>query len=256
MTEAPAVRFEQRGRVGRIVLDRPEDGNAFDIPAAQALGRAIDAATDPSVHVVVVGSAGPLFCGGGDITSFLSCDDPSEHIHALATELERELRRLGVLPKPVIAAVHGSVAGAGLALILNCDLVIASRAAKFVFACPGIGLTPDCGVSYLLPRAVGQQRALEFALSGRALSADEAREWGLVTDAVDAADLTVRVDELTERLAAGVTDAYGEAKRLIRGSWETSRAESAQDEAATLARRVRTDEARRLISAFISRDEA
>ena len=89
----------------------------------------------------------------------------------LATELEAQLRRLSELPKPVVAGVHGAVAGAGLALVLNADLVVAGESTKFVMAYAAIGLTPDCGVSYLLPRAIGQQRALELAVSGRVLNA-------------------------------------------------------------------------------------
>ena len=119
------------------------------------------------------------------MASFAAADDRATYLHTLATELEAQLRRLSELPKPVVAGVHGAVAGAGLALVLHADVVVAGESTKFVMAYSAIGLTPDCGVSYLLPRAIGQQRALELAVGGKVLNAEEARDWGLVTEVVD-----------------------------------------------------------------------
>jgi enoyl-CoA hydratase/carnithine racemase len=110
----------------------------------------------------------------------VTAPDRASYVHELAATFEAGLRRLSELPVPVVAAVHGAVACAGLAVVLNCDVVIAARSTKFLMAYSAVGLTPDCGVSYLLPRAVGQQRALELALTGRTLSAEEAMAWGLV----------------------------------------------------------------------------
>ncbi|MFE9445726.1 enoyl-CoA hydratase/isomerase family protein [Streptomyces sp. NPDC006602] len=247
------VRFETDGTVGRVVLDRPEAANAFDLPAARALGEAVTAAESPTVRAVTVTGEGKRFCAGGDVASFVATTDRPSYLQNLATELEAQLRRLAALPKPVVAGVHGAVAGAGLAFMLNSDLVVAGRSTKFAFAYPGIGLTPDCGVSYLLPRAVGQQRALELALSGRVLAADEACAWGLVSEVVDDEQVAPRTGELAARLANGPMLAFGAAKRLIRDSWEVSRADNAEDEARTIARAVANDEAERLIKEFLSR---
>ena len=251
--EPRGVRFELDGAVGRIVLDRPENANVFDLPAARALAAAVTQAEQRAVRAVAITGEGKRFCAGGDAASFVAADDRPSYLQTLATELERELRRLSALAKPVVAGVHGAVAGAGLAFVLNADLVVAGRGTKFVFAYPGIGLTPDCGVSYLLPRAVGQQRALEFALGGRVLAAEEAQAWGLVTEVVEDEAVVARTAELASQLAAGPATAFGEAKRLIRSAWETSRADNAQDEARTIARMVATDDAKRLIEDFISR---
>ena len=144
--------------------------------------------------------------------------DKAAYLRELAKTLEAGLRAMSELPIPVIAAVQGAVAGAGLAVVLNADVVVASRSTKFLTAYAGIGLTPDCGVSYLLPRAVGQQRALELALTGRVLSADEALEWGLIAQVVDADDLRAAADDLVARVASGAVAALGDAKRGTRRS--------------------------------------
>ncbi len=250
---ARGVRFERHGAVGKIVLERPEVANAFDLPAALSLGAAVTEAAATEVRAVTLTGEGKRFCAGGDVSSFLAADDPGSYLHELVTELEAPLRRLSELRKPVVAGVQGAVAGAGLAFILNADLVIAAEGTKFVFAYPGIGMTPDCGVSWLLPRVVGQQRALDFAISGRTLLADQAREWGLVTEVVTADQLAARTDEVAAALAEGPALAFGEAKRLIRGSWESSRVDSAADELATIKRMVASDDAQRLIQRFLDR---
>jgi 2-(1,2-epoxy-1,2-dihydrophenyl)acetyl-CoA isomerase len=154
------------------------------------------------------------------------------------------------LDKPVVAAVHGAVAGAGLAVLLNADLVVAARSTKFLMAYAGIGLTPDCGVSYLLPRAVGQQRALELALTGRVLTAERAHAWGLITEVVDDDQLAQRGEALADQLAGEPTFALGQAKRLIRESWTRSRPDSAEDESGTIARAVTTEVATARIARF------
>lgn len=253
MTSAGGVRLDQDGEVGRIVLDRPEASNSFDLPAARALSAAVSAAEVAGVRAVLVTGEGKRFCAGGDVSSFLAADDPEGYLLVLATELEAGLRRLSELPVPVVAAVHGAVAGAGLAVLLNSDIVVAGRSTRFVMAYAGIALTPDCGVSWLLPRVVGQQRALELALTGRTLTADEAQAWGLVTEVVDDDQVHARAQEVATMLAQGPTGAFGEAKRLIRSSWTVSREHNARDEAATIARAVTTDEAQARIDRFAGR---
>ena len=229
MTGPRGVRYEPVGAVGRIVLERPDASNALDLPAARAFGEAVSQAESTTVRAVTLTGDGKRFCAGGDVASFVTADDRTAYLHELATVLEQHLRRLSELAKPVVAGVQGAVAGAGLALLLNADLVVAGRSTKFVMAYAGIGLTPDCGVSYLLPRAVGQQRALQLAVGGRVLSADEAREWGLVTEVVDDDQVATRTAEVAKALADGPTLALGEAKRLIRSSWDVSRADNAKD---------------------------
>ncbi|MGI6873374.1 enoyl-CoA hydratase/isomerase family protein [Amycolatopsis sp. 3B14] len=248
-----SVRWELSGGVGRITLDRPDVSNAVDLPTAQTLAKAVTAAESDEVRVVLLTGAGARFCAGGDVRSFLAAEEPPKYLHQLASELEAALRRLSELPKPVVAGVQGAVAGAGLAFVLNADVVVAARSTKFRMAYSGIGLTPDCGVSYLLPRAVGTQRALELALTGRTLTAEEARDWGLVTEVADDDALNRRAEELATSLATGPASALGQAKRLIRSSFEAARQDSAADEADTIAAAVTTPEARELIERFTAR---
>ena len=245
------VRFEVCDGVGRITLDRPEVANAVDLPTARRFAEAVAAAEADEVRVVLLTGAGARFCAGGDVRSFLAAAAPPRYLHELATELDAALRRLSALPKPVVAGVHGAVAGAGLAFVLNSDVVVAARSTKFRMAYSDIGLTPDCGVSYLLPRAIGTQRALDLAVTGRTLGADQAREWGLVTEVVDDDLLPGRASELAETLARGPASAIGQAKRMMRTSFAVSREDSAADEARTIAHAVTTPEAQVRIQRFI-----
>lgn len=244
------VGFEVRGGVGRITLRRPEVSNAIDLSAARRFAEVVAATETDDVRVVLITGAGARFCAGGDVRSFLAAAEPPRYLYELASTLDAALRRLSELPKPVVAGVHGAVAGAGWAFLLNADVVVAARSTRFRLAYADIGLTPDCGVSFLLPRAIGTQRALELAVTGRTLTAEQAREWGLLAEVVDDDDLPARADELAEALAGGPTAAIGQAKRLIRSSFDVSRENSAGDEARTIAAAVSGREARELIRQF------
>lgn len=238
--------------VGHLRLQRPEAANALDLPTARALRSLVEeAGADPAVRVLLVTGAGRRFCAGGDVASFAAAADPAAYLRELATEADAAVRALAEIEKPVVAAVHGAVAGAGLAVMLSCDVVVADPETAFVFAYPTIGLTPDCGVSYLLPRAIGQQRALRFALSGRPATAAQALEWGLVTDL--ATDPQVLAGELATAMAEGPALALGQVRRLLRAGWESSRAEVGAEEARTISDMVRGEEAQVLIRAFVRR---
>ncbi|MEX0158692.1 enoyl-CoA hydratase/isomerase family protein [Microbacterium sp. LMI11-1-1.1] len=240
--------------IARIVLNRPAVANAFDQPMADALLEAVAACGSADVRVVVLTGAGPRFCGGGDVSTFQSADNPSEYLFALATTLEEAVRLLAEMPKPVIAAVHGAVAGAGLGLVLAADIVVAARGTKFATAYAGIGLTPDCGVSFLLPRVIGLRRALEISLLGRVIRAEEAVEWGLASMlASDAMHAAADIERIAETLASGPAPAFGQARRLLRAGSERSRSEHGEDEARTISAAVRTPDAQRLIQHFLDR---
>jgi 2-(1,2-epoxy-1,2-dihydrophenyl)acetyl-CoA isomerase len=252
MTDFTGIRYSVTDGVARITLARPEMSNSVDLPTARSIAAAVQAAAaDDAVRAVLVVGDGPRFCAGGDVASMAASDDRATYLLDLANALDGALQALANLEKPVVAAVQGAAAGAGLALVLACDVVVTARGTKFLTAYAGIGLTPDCGLSYLLPRAVGQQRALELALTGRVLSADDALAWGLVTEVVEADELLVRAEELAAKLAQGSVFALGQARRLIRTSWAQTRAESGADEALTISRAVETPEAQSLIKAFV-----
>lgn len=248
----PLVTYAVADGVAHIGLNRPTVANAFDVEMTRELAVVVDrAAGDLAVRAVLLTGAGKRFCAGGDVASFAAASDQPVYIHQLATELDAAFRALAGLEKPVVAAVHGAVAGAGIALILSCDLIVSAPATKFVFAYPGIGFTPDCGLSYLLPRAIGQQRALGFALGGRAIDETQALDWGLVTEVAD--DHEVRAREVTTTWAAGPATALGETRRLFRAGWELDRVGTGAEEARTISRMVQGEEARSLIARFVSR---
>lgn len=252
MNADPSVTYQTTGGVAHLELNRPGVANAFDLETARRFQELIEAAGDDGeVRAVLVTGAGKRFCAGGDVASFVSAQDQPDYIHQLASELDASFRALAGLDKPVVAAVRGAVAGAGLGLLLSADVAIAAPDTKFAFAYPGIGFTPDCGVSYLLPRAIGSSRALAFALTGQVLLADQARQWGLVAE-VDP-DPVTRALELASTWASGPAWALGQTRRLLRAGWELGREETGREEARTISEAVRGDEAQALLREFLQR---
>jgi 2-(1,2-epoxy-1,2-dihydrophenyl)acetyl-CoA isomerase len=246
------VTYQVADGVAHVELNRPRAANAFDLAMSHALGEAVDAAaSDSTVRAVLLTGAGQRFCAGGDVASFAAAQDRPTYILELAHHLDGALQSLAAMPKPAVCAVQGAVAGAGLGVMLSCDLIVAETSTKFAFAYPSVGLTPDCGVSYLLPRAIGSHRALGFALSGRPIIAKTALDWGLVTEVSD--DPTARAIELSMRLTAGPSAALGETRRLLRRSWESNRADMGEEEAQTISRMVRSEVAQSLIRDFTAR---
>jgi 2-(1,2-epoxy-1,2-dihydrophenyl)acetyl-CoA isomerase len=235
--------------VAHITLNRPEVSNALDLATATAFASAVGrAASSDDVRAVLVTGAGRRFCAGGDVAAFARAEDQPAYIRQLASELDAGFQRLAALEMPVVAAVHGAVAGAGLALMLSCDAIVADPATKFVFAYPAICFTPDCGLSYLLPRSIGQQRALRFALMAEPVSAEDAYTWGMVTEL--SGDALGRGTELAIFLASGSAKALGQCKRLIRASWDMDRAAVGAEETRTVTEMVKGAEAQGLIARF------
>lgn len=247
------VEYTVDNGIARISLNRPEVSNAVDLPTAEAFADAVTAAADGDVRAVLFTGKGKRFCAGGDVASIVAASDRAAYVHRLATVFDRGLRHMAALPKPVVVAVQGAAAGAGLGAVLSADLAVTGRSAKFASAYTALGLTPDCGVSRLLPLVVGQARALELALTRRSLTADEALAWGIVAEVVDDDQVLGRAEQLVVELAAGPTSSLGHAKRLIRTSWQTSAEEVALDEADTIARLAAGPEASTLIDAFLGR---
>ncbi len=248
------VNYSVADGVAHIELNRPAVATAFDLPTAEAFDAAVTkAGNDDSVRAVLLTGAGKRFSAGGDVASMVQSDDRATFLLELANALDAGARKLDALEKPVVCAVQGAVAGAGNSVMLAADVIVAASSTKFVMAYPGVGLTPDIGVTWLLPRAVGQVRALEYALTGRALTAEEAREWGLVTTVVADEDVQTAAREVALKLAAGPVFALGQARRMIRRSWERTREEAGADESQTIARAVVTDDAQQRLKAFASK---
>jgi 2-(1,2-epoxy-1,2-dihydrophenyl)acetyl-CoA isomerase len=210
---ADEVLTRREGAVLTITLNRPEVFNAFNAALHAALAEALREAADPAVRAVVVTGAGKGFCAGQDLKEF------SEVAGSIRDRLEQtyhpNIRAVRALEKPVLAAVNGPCAGAGLSFAAACDLRIASDAATFVPGFVGIGLVPDSGGSWFLHRLLGYARAFEWMSSNRRLSAAEAHAWGLVSEVTEADALAARAAELAATYAALPTRAIGMTKRLF-----------------------------------------
>ncbi|WP_067794647.1 enoyl-CoA hydratase/isomerase family protein [Actinomadura formosensis] len=254
MSVTSPVEYRVVDKIAYIRLNRPETANALDLDLALALCAAAQAAGgDESVHLVTLTAAGGRFCAGGDLAAMAADGDTGKYVYKLATAVDTFTKMLWEMPKPVLASVQGVAAGAGLALVLAADLVVASRDARFLAAYGAVNLTPDCGLSYLLPRSVGEHRALEMTLLDRVLTADEAGEWGIVTMVCDNAELAATTDALARRLLARSSFALGNTKRLIRQGWEQTRVDSGWAETASIARAAATPEAADAITALFQR---
>ncbi len=204
------------GAVARLELARPESANAFDLELARELTAAVARAREAEAALIVLTGRGARFCAGGDVKAMARSDDPPAYVAELATTLAKGIAALAEAPVPVVVAVQGAVAGAGLALMLAADVIVAAQGTRFATGYSAIGLTPDCGLSQLLPRAIGVPRALDLILTGRVLTTAEALDWGLVSRVVDADALPGTVDEIVSQWTSLAPVALGRARRLVR----------------------------------------
>ncbi|HET7690201.1 MAG TPA: enoyl-CoA hydratase-related protein [Nocardioidaceae bacterium] len=240
--------------VAHLELNRPEAFNAANLPLADALEAALlSAARDDSVGVVLLSGRGRAFCAGGDVKAMAAADDTPGMVTELAEASHRAVRALAALEKPVVAAVHGSVAGAGLGYACAADIVLAGESTKFLSAFIGIGVSPDSGTSWYLPRIVGLRRALELQLLNRVLSAEEARDWGIVTAIHPDGEVHAAGLALAQRLASGPAAALGRTRRLLHDSLDRTLDAHLDQEAAGIVHFVGTPEAQALVQAFGSR---
>lgn len=242
--------------VARLALERAEDANAMNLAMARDLRHAaVELLHDPTVRAVLVTSSGPVFCAGGDLKSF-AAESPGRmatHIEHLTIDLHAAVARLSRLDAPVVAAVTGSVGGAGMSLVAACDLVVASTAAKFTMGYTRAGLVPDGTSSFYLSRVVGLRRAAELMLTNRTLSAAEAADWGLVNELAEPEDVTGRAEGLARSLAAGATAALGGAKRVLYEGAHSSLEEAMERESSIIGRIAHTRDAREGIGSFVEK---
>jgi len=237
--------------IATVTLNRPDVGNSIDIPTSHALHAIVDQlADDASVRVVILRSEGRMFCAGGDVRQMAAASDRQSFLDELAHAIHEALIALRQLPVPVIAAVHGAAAGAGIGIVLAADIAISSDAASFVAAYSAIGLSPDCGVTALLPSVIGPRRAALMLLTNQKFDAATAADWGLVTEVCPSDQLEARVAEVAALVAARPGESAREAARLLRRSAERDYASQLEDEAVTIARLSATPDATRLIEAF------
>lgn len=241
--------------VGRIELNRPDQGNAIDMQLAVDLLAAAQAcADDAQVRCVVLSAAGRMFCVGGDIGSFAAAGDAmGSFLKALADKLHEAVLVLSTMDKPLVVVVHGPAAGAGLSLVALGDIVLAAESSHFTAAYTGIGVTPDGGMSWLLPRLVGMRAAQEMILTNRRVSAAEAVTLGLVTRTVATDALAGEAEAIAARLVAAPTRALGGVRKLLLEGQNRTLAAQLDAEATTIAAAADGPEGREGITAFLSK---
>lgn len=249
MTDGILLRIDNG--LARVTFDRPSSLNAMDFPMARRWKEvAHEVTSDSAVGAVILDAAGPAFCAGGDVVAMATTGASGIDVTETADAIHDGIRTFAEAPLPMVAAVQGAVAGGGLGLMLAADYVVASENARFVSRYANIGLTPDLGVSTLLPAAIGQRRALQLLLQDRMLTAAEALDWGLVAEVVASADLVTRVEQIARFWLDGATAAFGQATRLVRMGAGRTFAENLADEAATIGASFDTPEAKARVAAF------
>jgi 2-(1,2-epoxy-1,2-dihydrophenyl)acetyl-CoA isomerase len=219
----PSVQVETRGSVALVTLNRPDSANTINLETAMdLLAAAMTCGRNPAVRAVVLTGSGRNFCFGGDLRAIASKGSAADgYLRELTGYLHSAISHFVRMDAPVIAAVNGTAAGAGVGLVAMADLGVCGASAKFNLAYTGVGLTPDGGTSFLLPRAIGAKRTMELLLLNRPLTAAEALSWGLVNRVVPDAGLLDEALELADRLARGATRAFGKTKRLLAHSLGT-----------------------------------
>jgi 2-(1,2-epoxy-1,2-dihydrophenyl)acetyl-CoA isomerase len=254
-TEYETLLFDVHDHVAHITLNRPDAANSINEDMGKDLMHAaLRCDEDPEIRAVLISGAGKIFSGGGDLKAFNAKGDQLPyHVKEITTYLHAAMSRLTRMDAPVVAAVHGAVAGAGMSIAIACDIVIASETTRFTVAYTRAGLVPDGSSTYFLPRIVGLKRALELTLTNRIFSAQEALQWGLVTHVVPDHELLAQARAIAVQLAAGPTRAYGISKRLLHSGWTETLETQMENESQAIANSARTADAREGITSFLEK---
>jgi 2-(1,2-epoxy-1,2-dihydrophenyl)acetyl-CoA isomerase len=250
------IDLDIRDQVAWVTLNRPKSFNALNAQMAKELcDLSIRLGEDREVRAVVLTGAGDqAFCAGGDVQGFAdNADEVSALLKEMTTYLHMAISRLAWMRAPVIAAVNGVAAGAGLSFVAATDLAVAADTARFTSAYTQIGLSPDGSSTYFLPRIIGTRRTAELYLTNRVLSPAEALDWGLVNQVVPAAELTETVEALAGKLAKGATEAHGMVKKLLLMSPNDTLESQMERETRGIAALGRTADAREGFDAFVNK---
>lgn len=211
------IRFDITDHVAHVTLDRPEAANAFDLTLARDLMQvSIRCDQDPDVRAVLLTGAGKMFSAGGDLRAMAAFgDDIGAGLKELTLNLHAAVSHFARMTAPLVIAVNGAAAGAGMSLAIAGDFVVAAESASFVMAYTAAGLVPDGSATYVMPRLIGWRRAMELMLTNRRLGAREAAEWGLINRVVADDALLDEATAIARQLAAGPTRSFGAVKRLL-----------------------------------------
>jgi len=253
MNESPVLLAVESG-VARITLNRPEKGNAIDQPMADALlEAALRCASDDAIRCVVLTGAGRMFCVGGDINAFAEAEDIYAVLARLASVVHLAITQFAGMRKPLLTLVNGPAAGAGFSLAIAGDIVLASSSASFTAAYDEIGLTPDGGMTWMLPRLVGLRRAQEIIVTNRRVSAEEAASIGMATRLAADERLAAEGAELAAWLAGRAIHTVGVSRGLLHEGMASSLASQLDREMKAIAAAGSGAEGREGITAFLAK---
>src|SRR5438309_8027790 len=252
MPDYETILFERSDAIIRITLNRPDRLNSFTVQMHEELRDALDNLGD--ARVMILTGAGRGFCAGQDLNDRAVAPGEAVDLGETVQQCWNPLiRTLTSLPQPVIARVNGVAAGAGANIALACDIVIAAKSAKFIQSFSAIGLIPDSGGTWALPRLVGQARALGLALTGEPLGADKAAEWGLIWKAAEDDSLDAEVDSVAAKLASLPPLGLAAIKEMIRSSWQYSLDDELERQAGAMRRLGFTADYREGVAAFLEK---
>ncbi|WP_028300793.1 enoyl-CoA hydratase/isomerase family protein [Oceanospirillum beijerinckii] len=253
------ILFERYDDIAWLTLNRPQAFNAMDADTMRGLSEiANQCSCDKTLRALVItGSGDKAFSAGGDVPSFASDPDNVDRLLMdMTTYLHSAISRFSRLPIPVIGAINGMTAGAGLGLMACCDLVIASDTARFTSAYTQIGFSPDGSTSYYLTKQLGPRRAKEFFITNRVLDAQTALDWGLVNRVVPAEKLQEITSELAHMLASGPTQAYGQVKSLVDSALSETLESQMELEARSITELSKTQDGQEGVKAFMEKRPA
>lgn len=248
------VHAETDGPVLRLRLRNPESGNVFDLDRAHELQAALDGLEER--RVVTLTADGPNFCMGGDVRSFAAAADPQQYLFDLADAMHVALKRLAAAEIPLVVGAQGWCCGAGLSLVVAADVIVLGRSARLRPSYTAIGISPDCGQSWNLPRAVGRAIARDMMLTNRVLTAEESLATGLGARVVDDEALETTVEEVAAQLARAPLGSLKATRRLLEEGATRSYAEHLDFEARSIAACAASAEGREGVAAFLAKRAA
>ena len=253
MTDYETIKFEPSGAITRITLNRPDAANGMNDTMTRELADAARRCDTAATKVVVLTGSGRFFCAGGDLKSFAPAADRGLHIKGVANDLHRAISSFSRMDAVLITAVNGTAAGAGFSIAVTGDLVLAAESASFTMAYTKVGLSPDGSSSYFLPRLIGITKTKELMLTNRTLSAQEASQWGLVTEVVADDQLIARAEALAEKMAATCAGSNGGVKALMLSTFSSGLEEQMEFESRLIAERANSADGREGVDAFMGK---
>ena len=252
-----ALKFEVSDQIATITLHRPDAANSLNQQMGdELLMVANHCASNSDIRAVILTAEGKMFCAGGDVAGFADSDNPGELLRGITSGLHAAIQRFQRMDAPLVIAVNGVAAGAGMSIAISGDFVLAAESAQFTMAYTRIGLSPDGSSTFFLPRLVGILKAKELMMRNPVLSAAEALDLGLVSQVVPDDELMHAARSLAGKLAAGPTRAYGEVKRLVVGSLDSSLDAQLERETRAIADLANySEDAKNGIAAFIAKEK-